>query len=196
MDSATLDSELELPDLTRLSIDLGDGLVLRNFRAEDADSVYQRVISNSEHLHFMDWLTPEYSERSAREFIGSSIKSAAECESLSLGIFSDDEFIGSIGFVHFDKKSRRTEIGYWLDKGFEGKGIASKACSRLIDLAFDELKMNRVEIRCVADNNRSAAVPQRLGFKQEAYLREHEIRDGKLNDYLVFGILRSEWSKK
>ena len=167
---------------------------LRAFREDDADQVFYSVIHNLEHLKpFMHWATPEYSVESAKEFIENSLNSAETRKSLSLGIFDRGEFIGSVGFVKFDWTVRKTEIGYWIDKEEEGKGIVSAACRVLIEYAFDELGMNRVEVRCSSKNERSAAIPERFGFKMEGVLRQSEFRDGRLHDFFIFGLLADEW---
>jgi ribosomal-protein-serine acetyltransferase len=101
--------------------------------------------------------------------------------------------IGTIGFGTFDMGARVTEIGYWIDGAEEGKGIMSRATEKLLELAFEHLGMNRVQIRCADANTRSAAIPQKFGFVQEGRQRRHVIRDGKIYDFLIFGLLRDEW---
>ena len=96
-----------------------------------------------------------------------SIAAVALKTSLGFGIFRDGRFIGSIGFNQFDWQSQRTEIGYWIDKHEEGKGIITKSSECLIRYAFNDLRMNRVEIRCSTENVRSSAIPERLGFQKE-----------------------------
>lgn len=185
-------SETGLPDLTAVSIAVREGITLRNFRPEEADAIFEVVQRNIAHLHFMHWASPDYSLDSARDFVERSARNAAAGDSLSLGLFSSDEFIGSVGYVTFDTNARKTEIGYWIDAGFEGKGIVTDAVRCLVDFAFEQLRMNRIEIRCISENERSAAVAKRLGFRQEAHLREYEIRNGRAYDYLTFGLLRSD----
>ena len=63
-----------------------------------------------------------------------------------------------------------------------------------MEWVFDDLAFNRIEIRCSAENLRSAAIPQRFGFKLEGHLRQAEMRNGKLHDFLIYGLLASEWS--
>src|SRR5688500_4233546 len=142
----------------------------------------------------MHWMTAEYSLKMAEEFIERSRENAKKGEALSLGIFQNEEFIGAIGFVGFDGLVRKTEIGYWIDGEAEGKGIVSRATRALIEFAFTDLSMNRIEIRCSTDNARSAAVPRRLGFIQEARLRQSEMRNNALQDFYIFGLLRSDWN--
>lgn len=179
-----------------VAFEIDTGVSLREFVPEDAEAVYETVIRNYDHLRsFMHWITPDYSLDSAKSFIAESVKGRLDRKNLSLGIFRDGRFIGSIGFVHFDWPAKRTEIGYWISRDEQGKGIISKACERLIDFAFGELEMNRIEIRCSAENKRSSAVPVRLGFTREGLLRQSEFRNGKLHDFEVYGLLESEWRK-
>ncbi len=69
------------------------------------------------------------------------------------------------------------------------------ACRKLIDYAFDELKMNRVEIRCAAANARSRAVPERLGFQQDGILRQSEWLHDAFVDLVVYSTLTGEWQR-
>ena len=82
--------------------------------------------------------------------------------------------------------------GYWLDRGEVGKGVVTRACRTLIKYAFEELGMNRIEIQCSAENRRSAAVPERLGFTKEGVLRQAELRNGKLHDFSIYGLLAED----
>jgi len=62
----------------------------------------------------------------------------------------------------------------------------------MIDYAFGEMEMNRVEIRCSAQNTRSAAIPERLGFTKEGLLRQAEVINGRPHDFLIFGLLAED----
>ena len=176
------------------SFQLDDEVILRRFIPEDAGKVFETVCRNAEHLtEFMHWMVPDYSLKMAEVFIDRSTIAANIKESLGYGFFRNDRLIGSIGFVHFDWKSRKTEIGYWIDRAEQGKGLVSKASKLLIEVAFNDFDMNRIEIRCSTLNERSAAIPRRFGFKEEGRLRQAEFRNGTLHDFFVFGLLRSEW---
>ena len=173
---------------------LDDGIVLRRFRPDDAGTVYRVVADDLEHLRvYMHWAVPGYSLNSATEFIEASMAAAEENKSLGFGIFDGEQFIGSVGFVNFDHLARRTEIGYWIASRFEGKGIVTRCCRRLIEHAFNELGLNRIEIRCAVENVRSAAVARRLGFTREGVLRQSEMRNGRLLDFEIYGLLAGEW---
>ena len=173
---------------------LDDEITLRAWEETDIERGFDAVTRNREHLQqFMHWMSPEYSIESSRKFMTDGIAKRESKESLGLGIFRGDKLLGSVGFVKFDWTPRRTEIGYWISKDEEGKGIITRATKLLIDYAFDELDMNRVEIRCSTENIRSAAVPERLGFKKEGHLRQAEFRNGHMHDFYIYGLLREEW---
>ncbi len=185
---------IQIPDLSNVSFQIDDEIILRRVGAGEASAVFETVRANTDRLlEYMHWMTRDYSLEMAKDFVERSLENAKKGESLSLGIFRNENFVGAIGFVGFDTHVRKTEIGYWIDAASEGKRIVSRATRLLIDYAINELSMNRIEIRCSTSNVRSAAVPKRLGFTEEARLRESEIRNGKLQDFYVFGLLLSDW---
>jgi ribosomal-protein-serine acetyltransferase len=178
-------------DASKLRFDLGAGIYLRCPREEDVKGVFAIVEQNYEHLRtFMEWAKPDYSEVDAREWLERAVGSK---DAINFLICRGEKIIGTIGFATFDNDARVTEIGYWIDKAEEGRGIMSRACRRLIEFAFDELGMDRIQIRCASANVRSAAIPDRLGFQLEGTQRQHVMRNGKIYDFLIYGLLRSEW---
>lgn len=172
---------------------IDDELTMRTFADADAETIFETVVRNREHLQtFMRWMTPDYSLESAKEFVARAIQNTFEKKNAGFGIFRTDELIGTIGFVHFDWNARKTEIGYWLVEDEQGNGIVSAGCRVLIDYSFDELNLNRVEIRCSTENARSSAIPERLGFTKEATLRQAEFLNGKLHDFTIYGLLADD----
>jgi ribosomal-protein-serine acetyltransferase len=70
------------------------------------------------------------------------------------------------------------------------------SCGCLLDYAFRNLGMNRVEIRCATGNTRSRAIPERLGFKEEGTVRQAEWLYDHYVDHVVYSMLRDEWCEK
>jgi ribosomal-protein-serine acetyltransferase len=87
-------------------------------------------------------------------------------------------------------------IGYWLAAPWQGKGIMTTACAALIDHAFKELKLHRVEIRCATGNARSRAIPERLGFVKEGVIRQGEWVNDRFLDLAVYGMLATDWAAR
>ena len=184
-------------DLAKLSDtvwDLGNGVSMRHVRESDVDAVLDVVTRNYDHLRtFMEWAKRDYSRKDAEEWVGKAANRSSDDQPFNMCILRDHRMIGTIGFAEFDHAAKVTEIGYWIDADEQGKSIISRATGEMLQLAFEHLGMNRVQIRCVDANVRSAAIPRRFGFVEEGRQRQHVIRDGKTYDFLIFGLLRDEW---
>lgn len=113
---------------------------------------------------------------------------------LHLYLKGTDTFVGSSGLHRINWDVPKFEIGYWVRTHFAGQGYIKEAVQSISDFAFDVLGARRVEIRCDALNERSAAIPRRLGFALEGRLRNDD-RDhvtGELRDTLIFAKVRSD----
>jgi len=176
------------------SLKVDDNVELRSFAEADAAEIFNLAKENYEHLRpFVHWITKDYSIETARDFIERTQKAFAEKTGQTFGIFQNEKLVGAISFVVFNWKSRRTEIGYWIDKNYEGRGIVTESCKVLTNYAFQELKMNRIEIRCATENTRSCAVPERLNFKLDGVLRQSEWRHTRFFDMAIYSLLAEEW---
>jgi ribosomal-protein-serine acetyltransferase len=68
----------------------------------------------------------------------------------------------------------------------------TEAVRALVDHALSVWELNRVEIHAAAENRRSRAIPERLGFRQEGTLREAEFVDGRYLDTVVYSMLAAD----
>ncbi len=110
-------------------------------------------------------------------------------------IVLDNKIIGVISFVEFSEKHKFAEIGYWLSKDYNGRGIMTSAVKMLEKFAFEVLGMNRVVIKADFENKKSRAIPERCGYKEEGVLRQTRILRGRVRDIVVYSKLKSEWEK-
>lgn len=105
----------------------------------------------------------------------------------------DGALAGCSGLHRMDWNVPKFEIGYWLRTRLHGHGLMTEAVKGIADFAFAHLDARRVEIRCDARNEKSAAVARRAGFDLEGHLR-HETRDhnNTLRDTLIFSRVRED----
>jgi ribosomal-protein-serine acetyltransferase len=111
-------------------------------------------------------------------------------------IWYKGEFAGLAGYKDTDAVNRKTEIGYWLVKRLQGKGIMIRTAGKLTDFAFRNLNLNRVQIKVAVGNHRSSAIPRKLGFDFEGIEREGEFHYTHFLDLEVYSFLRNDWVKK
>lgn len=147
------------------------GFVLRCRDEADAPRFREIIDRNLDHLRrFMPWARDE---PRPVEALAARIRDGREKftrgEEWQFGIFSADEtrVLGAIG-LHRGAAPGTLEIGFWLCRSAEGGGIVTEATRILTNLALTRLGAARVEIRCDIRNERSAAVPRRLGYILEA----------------------------
>ena len=102
-----------------------------------------------------------------------------------------DAFAGLIGFKSADSRTRTIEIGYWLRSEYQGRGLMTAAAEALCRMAFGQMGMENVEIKCAAGNLRSNRIPLRLGFRLDRIeVRGEQLADGEFTDLNVYRLPR------
>jgi ribosomal-protein-serine acetyltransferase len=170
-----------------------DTLGLRPLEAEDAAELYALVRANPDLEKWMPWAA-EQDLAATERFIAGAEKQLEGENGFQAAIEPEEEIIGVLGVHAIDWANRNTSIGYWLAAPARGRGVMTTAVRALLDHAFYEWGLHRVEIHCAPDNHRSRAIPERLGFREEARLRETELVGGRYLDSVVYGILEGEWA--
>ncbi len=173
---------------------LDDEVVLKLLDTIHADQLFELIDSCRPYLkEWLPWVDGTKNVEDTKSFIEMTKKQFAENNGFQVGICYKVTLAGVIGFHGIDWANRSTSIGYWLGEGYQGSGIMTKSCKALIEYAFREFKLNRVEIRCAEKNLRSRAIPERLGFVNEGIIRESEWLYDHFVDHVVYGVLAREW---
>jgi ribosomal-protein-serine acetyltransferase len=174
--------------------DLDAETTLRPVEVRHADELFALADANRAALRqWLPWVDDTRAPDDTRGFIEGALRQYAADNGFQAGIWHAGRIAGMIGFHYFDRHNRKTEIGYWLGAAFQGKGIMTRACQAMIDHAFSEQRLNRIEIKCASGNARSRAIPQRLGFQQDGVLRQDSWLYDHYVDQVVYSLLASEW---
>jgi RimJ/RimL family protein N-acetyltransferase len=106
-----------------------------------------------------------------------------------------NEVLGCTRYFNVDAANRRLEIGHtWYAKRVQRTAINTECKLLLLTHAFEKLSCIAVEFRTHWFNHASREAISRLGAKQDAVLRNHQISpDGSYRDTVVFSIIESEW---
>lgn len=98
--------------------------------------------------------------------------------------------------MDIDYQQKRLEIGFtWITPTKWRTPINTECKYLLLKYAFEQLSVNRVQIKTDHENKRSQAAIERLGAKKEGILRNHMIRsNGTIRNTVVYSIIDSEWS--
>ena len=171
-------------------------LLFRSIKRTDLDDIYE-YSSNPRTSQYLLWDVHQ-SINTTREFVEivlSKYKSG-EYNDWAIVYKPSGKMIGTCGFTKIDEINNLVEIGYVLNPDFWGMGLATEAASRVIEFAFDVLKVNRVEARFMFGNEASLAVMKKIGMKFEGYQREAVFAKGKYKTIGVSSILRREYDLK
>ena len=108
---------------------------------------------------------------------------------------SSRSYVGSTSYLAFVSAHKRVEIGWtWYAKSAWASAV-NPACKRLLFAhGFDQLGLNRIELKLDARNARSFAAIKKLGATFEGVHRSHMVRpDGRLRDSAWFSVIAPEW---
>jgi len=94
-------------------------------------------------------------------------------------------------------KDERGQVGWtWIGKEYQGSGLNKAMKFLILQYGFEELRLNRIELKADERNIRSREAIKRIGAKEEGILRQHmKIHDGYLRNSVFYSILRSEWDE-
>ena len=98
--------------------------------------------------------------------------------------------VGRITIHQVNRKNDICELGYWLAAEAQGRGIITSAAQVLTAKAFDEMGFHRVEIKCAVGNDKSSAVPKRLGYALEGVLAQAEKYHAGYRDLELYALVK------
>lgn len=108
------------------------------------------------------------------------------------GLFQkeNNKLIGTINLFQVMRGSLQSAvIGYFLDHHHNGKGYATEAIKALVDYAFEELHLHRIEAGVMPRNVPSQRVLEKAGFHREGIARKNVNINGIWEDHQVLAIL-------
>lgn len=177
-----------------LELPVNDTVLLRQLQPEHAPALFLLVDASRKQLRkYLPWVDYNTSEEHSLRFIELMVRKAEEQDAIAFGIWHSGQLCGVIDLHDWDHALQKAEIGYWLTEPYQGKGIVTNSCRALINYAFAALRLNKVEIRFVLQNEKSAQIPIKLGFSKEGILRQSAKLHGHYVDMVVMGMLRHDW---
>jgi ribosomal-protein-serine acetyltransferase len=174
-----------------INVDVNTKLELIN--ENHTQQIFDLVDSNRDHLR--EWLS--FVDRMqhvdfTKNFVNGTMQRNKEEMEYAFVIIYNNHAVGRMGVYKIDGQNKIGEIGYWLAKSMEGKGIATKSTQAMIDFCFSELKLNRIEIKCAVGNIKSRRIPEKLNFTKEGVIRQGERLYDKYVDLELYSLLKQE----
>lgn len=176
------------------SLPLSGSARLRLLEESDAGELHTLIEDNRAELaRWLPWAAAQ-TPQDTLAFIRRTREQLTANDGFQVAVVCGEEIAGVIGYHRVDWVNRSTSLGYWLGERHRRQGTMTAAARMLTDHALATWELNRVEIRAAVENHRSRAVPERLGFREEGILRDAERVDERFLDYVVYSMLRLDWS--
>ncbi|SFG56588.1 ribosomal-protein-serine acetyltransferase [Halobacillus alkaliphilus] len=167
---------------------------LKLIEHKDAEELFELSDLSRDHLRvWLPWIDFTHSVEDTKKFIHGCLERYARNNGLTVCILSKGKIAGVVDFHEINWAHKRTSIGYWMGAEYTGRGLLTKACRHLFTYAFEELRLNRIEIRAAEENSKSRAIPERLGFVQEGMIRDAANMYGSYVNHVVYGMLARDW---
>jgi len=185
-----------------LVIPVDDALALRLVQPQHAQEIAQAVASSREHINrWLPWATPGYDVGEARVWAQAMLKAFDERKAMALSVLEHGRVVGGSGWTDWrcqdntdwQLSEASADVGYWLAKDAQGRGIMTRAVRALLDYGFGEVGLHRITVRAEPDNQRSCVLPERLGFTREGTMRHVFRWQDRWVDHQVYAMLAEDW---
>jgi len=177
-----------------LNLLVDDDLILKEIQLNDANAIFEIIDHQREYLR--EWLPfIDYTKHAGdtRAYILSLYDRPYDKRDMVFSIWYQGKVVGLMGLKGTDRDNHKTEIGYWLSYEVQGKGIVTKSCYRLTQYLFENMAMNRIQIRVGVGNLKSKNIPKRLGYRLEGIERCGELLSSGYTDLEIYSMLRNEF---
>ena len=136
-------------------------------------------------------------EGMAEEWIAIHLPKYRTGEQVDLAVTAKEcgDLIGAIGLT-IHQRFRRAELGFWIGREYWNHGYCTEAAQMVIDYGFRRLSLNRIHSHHFGRNPASGRVLVKIGMSREGLLRQHVLKEGRFEDSVAYGILRSDWEAR
>ena len=166
-------------------------LILRRFRQEDAQAMFDNWASDDEVTKYMTWST--HADLATSQWVVNDWVSSYEKDDFyQWAIEFEGQIIGSISVVDYREDIARATIGYCIGRKWWHKGIMSETLKAVMDYLFDEIGFNRIEACHDPNNPNSGKVMAKCGMKYEGTHRQSGRNNQGICDEAFYALLKSE----
>lgn len=170
-------------------------VALRPLRQRDRDRWFQVRRANADYLRPWDPTPPRGAgpAPSFTRYVQDLRRQARQGRLLPFAIEWEGHLVGQMHLFGIARASELSgQAGYWVAREVRGRRIAPWALAMLIDHAFEEVGLHRVEVNVRPENVASLAVVHRLGLREEGYKLRFLHIDGQWRDHRSFAVTRDQ----
>lgn len=173
-----------------------DNFIIRQISTKDSKQYFSFINENRDRIsrYFPKTCVATRDLAATITHISERIKLAEKREYITFVILDNisEKVIGAIFLKDIDWNIPKAELGFFIDKDYEGKGIITKSLSLVCDKCLYTLGLNKIFIRIAEDNISSRRVAEKNRFIVEGTLRnDYKTPEGVLIDVMYYGRIPS-----
>jgi len=107
---------------------------------------------------------------------------------------TDDAIAGRVALANIVRKAwQNATLGYWVDQGRNGRGLATQASRLALAFAFETAGLHRVQAGVMPRNERSIRVIEKIGMRYEGLSERYLLINGVWEDHRMYALTAEEW---
>lgn len=165
----------------------GEKVNLRTLEEEDLEFIRDNF-NHPEVRGGLSYIEPQNLEQE-REWFEEVV---CKGEETVLAVSREEEIKGVISLKP-KENGETAEIGIWIGREFQGKGYGTEASKLLTDYGFRQLRFHKIFARAFKTNEASQRVWEKLGYEEEARLKQHAFVESEYRDIFIYGVTADEW---
>ena len=175
-------------------MDRAANVSLRPYRLDDAAALHAAAIESVWEVRpFMPWCRPDLTVDAACTWIESQVSAFAAGRAFEFVIVAPNgRFFGSCGLTQIDDANHRANLGYWVRSSACGHGVATEAIQQLVQWAFKNTDLVRLEVVVSTQNAASLRAAEKSGAVREAILKKRLWLHGSWHDAVMLSFIRGE----
>lgn len=169
-------------------------LKIRPVRMEDAKDLFEYA-SNEKVSQFVTW-DPHQNLQESREFLYRALAGYKKQipNPFAITLRNADQMLGTTGaWWSGAPENGCMELGYAISEKYWGNGYVAEASRAVMEYIFRNYPVERVQARCIAENDASARVMEKLGMRYEGTMRSIYHRKGRQWDLKLYAVLKHEF---
>lgn len=179
---------------------LTERTVFRRVREGEGAAFHKMFQNNHVRLKDFFWSIAEKvnTEADCEIWVRDRLAAWLRNEAYFFGVWDKDsaKLIGFISLENVDWSIPRSEVEFFIDKDYAQQGIMTEVLNKLVDFAFDQLKMQKIAIRTAMEYYPPQRLARKCGFNREGDLRaEYRRPSGEMMDIMLFGLSYTTYEK-
>lgn len=160
---------------------------LRPITPEDTEDIVRWRNSEAVRTHFI--YQKPFTRQSHEAWLRDMVDTGRVVQ-MMICLKENDKAVGSVYIRDIDPVHKKGEYGIFIGEAeARGCGIGTQAAEQMIRYAFETLGLHRLFLRAFADNRQAFRSYEKVGFQQEAYLKEDVCIDGVYRDIVLMGMV-------